>query len=217
MHQEELFLKANKRYEQRRYEDARCLYEMVEPKGSAVWHNLGNCFYYEQRYIEALCAWRKAFRGSTWRDKMILQEQIKNLCYEQGWSDKQHRYQLSSAHCLVHTFPWFFWQILFLCFWIGLLSMYGWSPRRNGFRLFLLGLVLLLSSSAFYWCYQAQRPRLFVTTKGLLYVGPNAEFHHRGQLEEGDEVILLEERPGWVKVATPTAQGWLVDKNCTIL
>jgi tetratricopeptide (TPR) repeat protein len=217
MHHEELFLKANKRYEQQRYADARCLYEMIEPKSSAVWQNLGNCFYYEQRLCDALHAWRKAFKGACRRDKRVLSDALKNLCREHGCSDKLSMYQLSFTERLVHSVPLFLWQCLFLLFWIGLLYAYALSRTRRKRHLLFLSIGLCIIAYSAYYCYQVYQGRIFVTTKGLLYVGPNAQFHHTAQLDEGDEGMLVGTLPGWVKVATKKGTGWLVDTNCTIL
>jgi hypothetical protein len=44
---EEFFLRGNKHYEQKDYDNALCSYDMMNKKGRAVFYNMGNCYFYK--------------------------------------------------------------------------------------------------------------------------------------------------------------------------
>ena len=77
---EELFLQAQKQYEQKNFDKARELFASIPNKGEAVWYNLGNCAYKMQDFQAALVYWNCAEYSATtfkqlrdiWQNKLVL-------------------------------------------------------------------------------------------------------------------------------------------------
>ena len=78
---EEAFLSACKLYKAGDFDKACSLYEGISDKGSAVWHDLGNCYWYKQRYLDAFLAYKKAYKGAHWEDKIFIVQQ-QDLCLQ---------------------------------------------------------------------------------------------------------------------------------------
>ena len=62
---EEVFLRANLFYEKGDMKEALKSYKEIEPKGQAVWYNMGNCYYQLKENAEAILCWKRAGKGST--------------------------------------------------------------------------------------------------------------------------------------------------------
>src|SRR5437016_1843564 len=63
--EEELFLRANKYYAEKDYNNALQTYDMISKKGSAVLYNMGNCYFHQQDYPYALVHWSRAEVGAN--------------------------------------------------------------------------------------------------------------------------------------------------------
>jgi tetratricopeptide (TPR) repeat protein len=62
---QEVFLKGNVAYLAGNIDGALKLYQTIDPKGPAVWYNLGNCYYRIGNYPEAIVAWRRAQKDAS--------------------------------------------------------------------------------------------------------------------------------------------------------
>jgi tetratricopeptide (TPR) repeat protein len=62
---EELFLRGNKYYAEKDYNNALETYDMIDQKGCAVLYNMGNCYYRQENYPYALVYWARAEIGAN--------------------------------------------------------------------------------------------------------------------------------------------------------
>src|SRR5438309_468700 len=62
---EELFLRGNKYYAQKDYDNAIRSYDMMGRKGRAVLYNMGNAYFHTDDYAQALIYWSRAQIGAT--------------------------------------------------------------------------------------------------------------------------------------------------------
>ena len=83
--QEEIFLRANKLYQQHKFQDALTLYNTLSHKGPAVWENIGNCAYYLEDYSHAIAYWYRAQRYINSPQYAILKKRITYKNFSQAF------------------------------------------------------------------------------------------------------------------------------------
>ena len=70
---EEFFLRGNKFYEQKDYDNALSSYDMMSKKGRAVFYNMGNCYFHKDDYAQALVYWSRAENGATRQEHSAIE------------------------------------------------------------------------------------------------------------------------------------------------
>ena len=73
---EELFLQANQQYDAGNYAQAIEIYESIAPHGRGVDYNLGNCWYQQGEYAQAIACWLRAQRGASRNEQASIAHNI---------------------------------------------------------------------------------------------------------------------------------------------
>lgn len=206
---QEYYLRGNKAYKECAYEDALRNYEQIEKKGDAVWHNMGNCCYYLQRYDDARVYWQRAQRHASYEDYCALATNIAlldvsvtddtNVAYE-SWLFWVRARTASRSLLLI--------QIITVCVWflffIALRKRAHWGII---FVCFVLSIFLVWLSIDMH----KQRCQRYAVSREEIpvYVGPNNSYHQEGAVPHARSVVIVDERDGWYKIAHKELAGWV--------
>ncbi len=209
---QELFLLANKAYEKGESAEALRHYQAIKKKGPILWYNMGNCYYRQHDFAQAIACWQRALRGAT----VSLYKDVEHNCahayqklskkYHSSWWDM---IMASSAYRI----PILVMQLLFLLCW-ALLFMMIMRRQKSWHNYFsIIGLLLLLFyfGLVLWYHYQQQRQAygIVIEKTAPLYVGPDAQYHAVGTAEIGDRITLMQKRAAWYKVSKDGTTGWI--------
>lgn len=214
---QEIFLQANKLYEQNDYPKAFLLYESIPQKGSAVWFNMGCCLAMQEKYIDALLFYKRALKNAYGSNYSLIQKRINIIKHEKfGLSDNSP--MLSNFLSLImHQFSLFFWQCLFLLLWF-LMSLAGPNLfQRNNYIILSLLILSILSTALFIGKKYSfmNRTTGLVIQDASIFVGPDDRLATNGALNKGQEVIITTQKDGWYKIALTDRKGWVPEANIT--
>lgn len=218
---QELFIKANKVYEQKKYDEAIKLYDSIDNKGPATWYNMGNCAFKLSKYVDAIIYWRKALKQCSQKKQADIIYNLslayKKLGYEPTiifWSRvSEYLYQLSSVFSLL----WL--QILFLLFWFIFFITWFWLKRfRVVTFIFLLCCITILGSFVFVRYRFLQYPLGIVKEPAVqLFSGPDNKYHKIGEVGAAQPVRVKTKYGGWCKVKVNGLIGWIASDKVEII
>ncbi len=211
---EELFLRANKCYETNDIEQALTLYQSIDQKGPATWYNMGNCFYKKDDYPHALVCWKRAERDATLSELSTIEHNIGILEQKSGKSSQQGMFVTGyrSIKKYVSLLSLTVVQVSFLIMLIVLLSFVKRLIRTKRYSILtlLLGITTILAAVliikyAMQTCYvgMVMQPTISVLA------GPNEQYHIVGSLDAMTELVVQEQREGWMKVLSSAIVGWV--------
>lgn len=206
---QEIFLRANKLYENKEYKQALELYEQLENKGAAVWHNMGNCSYCLKQNAQALVYWHRAQKNAPKSIVASAQQAIKkvNALLELDNKDTiTERVERSVKHI-----PTIALQFLFLMSWCVLMALIIWSYCSKTYRLLLLALLnVVLIGSLNYKKYTLEDSisAIVCADEACLRVGPGTEYPVIASLKKGTEIKIHNKQKDWCKVRFENLTGW---------
>jgi len=214
---QEIFLRGNKAYQEGAYEDALQWYEQIAKKGDAIWHNMGNCCYHLNRFVDARVYWERAQQHAFYDDYCALQTQLAVLDVQLGDQEPQA------------TPSWLYWirshtasysllmvQLLTLAIWflfcIALKKRAHWGILIPLCVLSLFGIWLSIDM------HNRRSGNYAVSIEeASLYVGPNSSYHQQGIIPQAHTVTITGSREGWYKIAYKGLAGWVqADKLVTV-
>ena len=209
MSNQEIFLRGNKEYQAGAYEDALQWYDQITHKGDAVWHNMGNCYYHLNRFVDARISWERARKHASYNDYCTLQTQLGVLDVQLGDEVQQEQAgwiawirSHSASYSLIMI------QITTLIFWF--IFCIAAAKRMHWFPLLIL---LAISTFGIWLSIDMQRQRsgnYAVTSQEIpLYVGPNSSYDQQGVIKQAHTVIITDKREGWYKIAYKGLAGWV--------
>ena len=210
---EETFLQANRCYQNKKIEKALDLYNSIEHKGSATWHNMGNCAFKLNKYVDALVYWRRAQRNATTKELDDIRKNIDVVGQILGRSIEQSSFW-NFVDGILNRFSLFAFQLFFLFAWFGLFVGF-WFFKKKRFLLVILLPINLLFGTATVLKHRAQSnpPAIIKESSASLFAGPDKNYHVVGNLNLADEVRVVEQRQDWCKVKADCLVGWvLADK-----
>jgi len=211
---EEFFLRGNKHYEKKEYDQALTAYEMISKKGRAVFYNMGNCYYHKNDYPQAIVYWTRAQDGATSQENQCIEQNKKKIFDDLGKKVDNN----SNIEKIINIFyrlnPYFsllVLQLFFLLFWYLLF----YSAKRQWrfkkmilFFLFILSICTLLLLSIYY-IKKITQMAIVVKKESLLLTGPNKDFHVIAMLDQLDSIVIKEKREGWYKIRYADMIGWV--------
>lgn len=224
---QELFLQGNKHFFNGQFDKARQCYEEIPEKNSVIWHNIGNCYYNENKCSKALVCWRRAQTGASFQqigqlldlEKIVL-EKYHFPC--DGIFMKSLKQIILSVPKLLLQF------LLLLCFLFFFFLFYKCylqkgqktsrllCKKRYFISLLLTTVVfmLLLGAKA---KFMKEKQGVVTTQKVAVYVGPETTFHQKITLPESCIVQILDEKPGMFKVVCSEGAGWITSDAVEIV
>lgn len=220
---QESFLKANAAYNAGKVQDALTLYKSIEPKGQAVWHNMGNCYFKLGNYADAIVQWRRAQKYASWREVAILEQYIiqayraQGASYDQSWQTRMHALIIrGGALCSL-----FMLQLIFLCLvWILFLCGPGWFKKSRYALFVLLSVSTLLIGVVGIVNYRVQEYPYGLVTKNVIsvYAGPGRDFALLAEAKMLDTMRVYQKRDGWLKVRLDrSGYGWIAEADLEVL
>lgn len=211
-HQQEEFLRANKRYEAGEYKKALEIYTKLEKKGCGVFYNMGNAYYKSGQYPHALACWKKAQLRARGKQLQQVFEQIEKAQKKLGLSSGGFLHALVIPLCVPLSYiPLLFLQLMWLLFLC--LLIFIWF-KNSGTKRFLhvVMLVMLLSMTI---CLMMMKYTLIDDTHAIahntiqMYAGPNEKYNCVGEVVAGATVHCLDQSKEWYKVSYDGVTGWV--------
>jgi tetratricopeptide (TPR) repeat protein len=219
---QEKFLQANAAYHEGKFAQALALYDSIQPKGTAVNYNIGNCYFRLGDYAHAVLFWMRAQKNASWRDFSVLDKEIGrayallSIPRERSLFAKTVLFVMRiSSLCSLLV-----WQLLFLICWIAL-CWYVPLLYKNK-RYILLGLWLIVAVSLgvlLYAKHYSQRPYALVTKDSIsVHAGPGLDFASVTEAKILDTVHIVEQRDGWYKVyIRRCGYGWVDGTELSVI
>jgi hypothetical protein len=211
---EELFLRGNKYYEQKDYDNALVSYDMMSKKGRAVLYNMGNVCFHKGDYAQALVYWSRAEVGATAQEYNRIarnKEHTLTLLGKQGtqsfWS--------TLFRFIDNVLPYislFLLQLFFLmCWYLFLFFVYKKNMKIKKTVLSCLCAVMAASGVMLgvYYTRQNIQNGIVVKKEAHLFAAPNKSFHKLCPLVYAHDVTVKEMRQGWYKIRYADMLGWV--------
>ena len=209
MSNQEIFLRGNKEYQAGAYEDALQWYEQIAHKGDAVWHNMGNCCYHLNKFVDARLYWERARKHASCDDYCALQTHLAILDAQLGDEAPQETaYWIIWIRSHTASYSLIMIQIITIIFWflfcIAALKRMHWIPLLILLAISIFGIWLSIDM-------QRQRSGNYaVTAEEIpLYVGPNNSYEQQGVIQQARTIMITDRREGWYKIAYKGLAGWV--------
>jgi len=215
---EETFLKANQEYAAHHYEKALELYNVIDGKGCATWHNMGNCAAHLKKPIDALVYWRRAQRGCSFSEFDELQKNIDGVYGQLGKTQSRGTWS-RFVDKVVHRYSLLFFQLFFLLVW-GLLFLVIWLNRRykKGILLILIPFNFICGAAVVTKYKTHTCPcALVVQDNATLFAGPDSSYQVMGTVGVAEELKIIEQRGAWCKARSQNLAGWVLADTLKIL
>ena len=212
---EETYLKAHAIYNAGDSTKALSLYQSIEPKGPGVWYNIGNCYFCQEKFPEAIVAWRRAQKGISWSDYKITEQYIAGAYNRLGidYSTSGIKVLYSFLFWLMSHISLLIWQLLFLiCWFFCLLLFHRLLSQKKYFKLALLSLLACAVAIICYARYYNQTYPLGIVTKKSIsvYAGPGRDYAPLATAQMLEMMRLKLQRDGWLKVYVHQfGYGWV--------
>jgi hypothetical protein len=220
---QETFLKGNAAYVAGNCEEALKLYQLIEPKGPAVWYNMGNCYFRMNKFPEAIVQWSRAQKNASWRDFSMLETyiaqayQVLGIVHEVSLLSRMQAVLVRcGAICSLIVL-----QLLFLCcLSIFCLLMPTLLRRSNYF--FMISCIALMLCIGFVGIikYRDQEYPWGIVTKNSIsvYAGPGIDYAPLAEAKMLDKVRVYQKRDGWLKVhVDQSGYGWVQETDLAVI
>jgi len=219
------FLLATQAYKNGDFAKAYEEFEKMPEKNAAIYYNLGNCAYQQEKYGYALLHWRRAERDWGFFGREELSANMKLIRKKISASEGEQKDQgplvtiLSSGKALknacvsaIRATPIIWLQILVLTLWIVLF----WFLRylfRHKHRIIIILLftaqVLAAGMLALKYNYTLKMFGVVVEKTAPFMSGPGKTYTQIMLLPEAKECVILKESDGYYKVKTNGSVGWV--------
>jgi len=220
---QETFLQGNAAYQSGNMDAALKLYESIEPKGPAVWYNLGNCYYHLGNYPEAIVHWSRARHDASWRDRITLDAYIAQsyealgMVQEQVFVMRIYKWIVDIASlCSLLILQLFF----LLCFFVLLFLLPRLLKQSRYFIITGLIIVTIFISVACIVTYREQKYPCCIVTKNSIsvYAGPGQDYARLTEAKMLDKVRVYEQRESWLKVhLAQFGYGWIAKADLAMI
>lgn len=208
---EELFLRGNKYYAQKDYDNAIRSYDMMSQKGRAVLYNMGNACFHKEDYAQALVYWSRAQIGATPQEHHLIERNKEHVLAIIG-ALSEPSLQLRIIKLLQDVIPYvslLLLQLFFLICW----CVFLFSARKNHMKIkkTILGCFMVLSGALLgvYYTSKCTQSGIVVKKEAQLFAAPNKGFQALCPLVYAHDVTVKETREGWYKIRYADMIGWV--------
>jgi len=211
---QELFLQANKLYQEHEYQRALELYQTIEHKGPAVWYNMGNAAYNLNQYVDARVFWERAKCGAT-------RAELADITYNNEMLDQQFEEQpqtidawesmLTSLQAYAASFSMLFLQLLILSLTLIMCILLR-SALSMRFVIIVCLCIVYVPAMMLTGSKMAARSRCVAVMKdeqASLFTGPDEQFHVIEVVPQGTRLVLEQEHGQWCKARYAAVVGWI--------
>lgn len=211
---EELFLRGNKYYEQKNYDNAFRSYDMMAKKGRTVLYNMGNACFYKDDYAQALVYWSRAQIGATPQEYNLIARNKEHV-YALIGKSTELSLKLKIINFFNDIMPYIsllLLQLFFLvCWYAFLFSAYKQQKRIKNFIMVSLCLFMICSGAllGLQYAHQCVKNGIVVKKEAQLFAAPDKNFHELCPLVYAHDVVIKETRQGWYKIQYADMIGWV--------
>lgn len=215
---QELFLQANKAYDQGDFAEALRCYQSIKKKGPILLYNIGNCHYHRGDKARAIACWQRALKGASTE----LARDIEHNCTIAYHAlAKEYHPARWDTFFIRYKVPLLIVQFLFLFCWLFLCILLWRLKKTWRIYVLMIGLIAMVFylGLALWHCYERQTTMygIVVEKNAPVYVGPHAQYHVMGTVNNGDTVHLIEQRSSWCKIAKDDVIGWIPSSTIEIV
>ncbi|MCX5923698.1 MAG: hypothetical protein NTU89_04000 [Candidatus Dependentiae bacterium] len=197
---QEFFVNGNNHFLHGNFAMARESYLKINEKSSVVWQNIGNCFFNEKNYAQALICWKRSEYGASWKQLGdIFRSEEKALIelrlpVPSIWHDVLKKILILMPKMLIQ-FLLFLMLILFLSFFYRCWSMsFLYIVVSCNYKVAWF-LMLGIIGCSILWFGKEQvfkeRTAIVIHEKVVAYAGPETSFHQLFQLPLGATVHIV--------------------------
>lgn len=193
------------------------LYKKIEHKNSAVWQNIGNCYFNLERYDQALVAWNRACAGRPNYHQIATMCESENSAYQ-----KLNLPIIPAWKCwikkIVLIIPDMELKLIFLillccllwflyCYWRGSVM----SVVDHKLLVFILFCSVVCSAIWYARTVILHKDQAIVVKSDVLvYAGPERTFHVIEKLQQGSLVHIMHNKQGMYQIKQEALRGWVV-------
>lgn len=229
---EELFYKANNQYKEGDFSDAINTYENIISQKMAsaeVYYNLGNAYYKEKKYPQAILNYERAKRLAPADKDIDMNLKIANLkivdkiepipqLFIIKWLESiQNLMSFSSWLIVIVVFSW-----LFFGFFAGYILILTKRGKLLSFLIMMFSLVILLISlglgiSRYNYERNTNEAIVFAANEYVMS-SPGQDSSELFVLHEGAKVEILDKVEGWKKIRLADGkEGWMPAESLEII
>jgi tetratricopeptide (TPR) repeat protein len=219
---QELLNQASSFFLQGKFSQAREIYEKIQSKDSAIWNNIGNCFFNEKDYLKALICWKRAENGATFNQLKKLYDS-ENTVLENMSCYHENNFLQIIKQIILGSSKLFLQFLLLILLTIFLFICYKNIYKQKSFnfkkRYFLLliaifsTLLILISKQKLIY----EKCAVVISAKATTYIGPETTFPQKDTLSLGNIVTILDKKSEMTKVKSHKSSGWIKNENIEII
>lgn len=220
---QELFLQGNNYFLKGNFNKALDCYEQISEKNSAVWHNMGNCFFNEKNNVKAIICWKRAERNASFYELgKLIDSQSKAFQKLDLSSDSFLQKKVKQFSMIVSASVLKIILIIFLLLFLYACCYHFLQLKRFGCKKQYM-IWLLIAIVTFLFAINQKEKFLYkkegvvIHEKIPVYVGPEITFTQKALLPLGSLVQVLEEKQGMIKVIYSQGSGWISSYNIEIV
>ncbi len=219
---QERFLQANQAYLQGNFASAQELYKTIsesqDQAGPVVMYNLGNCYFQQKAYLQAINTWLYAYKFGNRKTALYSYTNIvaaqTNLAIQATMAYDFNDFV--NNLCLREHF--LIWQLLLLLsLTILFMAQIKWLARRK-LIWFLIILVQLAMIGLAILCAKVDKlSYAVVQNRATLCAGPTNAYHTIGDVQPGQVFKVVSSTADWCLVQERGLHGWLAKKELHIV
>lgn len=200
-------------FEQNDYQKAVELYQSIENKDATIWFNIGQCYYAQEQFFDALLSFKKAQKTSYGFRYLTIEEHIKkveaHLQLLKSQSTISIIFSAVKKYCLV--VPPIVWQVIFIFLWYLILALLWLSYKIFDKSFVALLFCLMISGGGLTVFYTTMHSRQAIAKYSdvALYAGTDERFFKKAVIALGEPVIIEKSDNNWHKVTCSAGTGWL--------
>lgn len=219
--QEEQFLQAHTLYRASEFQKALEIFELIEPKTSAVWYNIGNCIYHCGDEARAYICWMKAQRHAPGYLKKCIEKNLTTCLKKLGKEQKQSLLAgfVPSVYTMLAKIPRGVLQVLFLAIWYSILFLVFVQRKRIYKYCYISGVILMGAGLlVIMHYYETNLVEGIICKKEVpLYAGPDSRYDKIGQVNLLDTMRVYQQLESWCKVGDQSCVGWILAESIELL
>lgn len=209
---QELFLQAVQLQQDKKYNQALSVYEQINPKGRAVFYNMGLIYYSLNQLPYALVYLQRAQQNAPSQDYALIAQLVTATNKQLGKPDVASYWYTLLAR-FVSGVSLLFLQLLFLGLWylLFLCLFSGDKKRKNILLNVIIGLLLALSTVGLFVKASLQRYNggVVIENEVLLRAGPEMDYDAIGALTNADQVTIIKKVDNWYLIKDGSKRGWI--------
>ena len=220
-----LFEKANKLYQQEKYEQAISLYDSIQQNGlqsEALFYNMGNAHYKLQNWPESILYYEKALKTDANHEDALYNLQLANLKIVDKIEAIPLLFFQKWGNAIIASFPMDYWAVFcLLLLWIFLLLFILKKLTHLQLPKHLLTILICCSAFAFvcanrqYNQKKVQKTAIIFTSSVVIKSAPSYNASDLFSLHAGSKISITDQIGEWIHISLINGnKGWMLKENC---